>query len=167
MVHRDVFNSVKTVTQLSIEIEDSTRRKFSITLQVTSRFRRVPLKGNRVTVSYVGSKIVGNTARVFETRKWLSPPRLKRNQTQKWEKEVKTENRRKVCKKWHPSFLRSLSLSLSPSLWHVSRCFSWKSTFFFPCTFKRNLTIFHFSFYNLINSYPTNILLSKKMLSPE
>lgn len=69
VVHRDVFNSVKTVTQLSMEIEDSTRRKFSITLQVTSRFRRVPLKGNRVTVSYVGSKIVGNTARVFETRK--------------------------------------------------------------------------------------------------
>lgn len=37
-----------------MEIEDSTRRKFSITLQVTSKFRRVPLKGNRVTVSYMG-----------------------------------------------------------------------------------------------------------------
>lgn len=68
VVRRDVFNSVKTVTQLSMKIEDFTRRKFSITLQVTSRFRRVPLKGNRITVSYVGSKI-GSTKRVFETRK--------------------------------------------------------------------------------------------------
>lgn len=67
-----LFNSVKTVTQLSMEIKDSTRRKFSITLQVTSKFRRVPLKGNRVTVSYVRYKIVGNTVRIFETRRWLS-----------------------------------------------------------------------------------------------
>lgn len=121
VVHRDIFNSVKTVTQLSMEIEDSTRRKFSITLQVTSRFQKVPLKGNRVTVSYVGSKVVGNTAHVFETRKWLSSWRRvwKETRGKNAERKRKSKAARKIHEKWRHSLSRSSR--------KISKCLSKKN----------------------------------------